>query len=113
MELQVIRLAKQERDSSTVVEESLKRIRRDLDRRIDEIKGDLREKEPKSVKEFEEILDGLREDVDSRMGEARESVDEQLEMGRKEIKKHPLIAVSIAVLVGLIIGMLFGRDSRR
>ena len=113
MELQVSRLAKQEKDSETTAEESLKRIRRDFDKRIDEIKRDLREKEPKSVKEFEEILDGLRENVEGRMGEARETVDEQLEMGRKEIKKHPLMAVLIAVLVGLIMGMLFGRDSRR
>ena len=105
-------MAKQENDLETSSEESINRVRRDLDKRIDEIKTDLRQK-PKSVEELEETLEGLRVDVERKISEAQQYVDHQLESSRREIRRHPLMAVGIAALVGLIIGMLLGRESRR
>jgi ElaB/YqjD/DUF883 family membrane-anchored ribosome-binding protein len=88
-------------------QESLKNARRDIGKRIDKIKADLKEKGPEAIEAVEESLDALKEDLDGRLDDTREGIEDQLEMSRDEIKKHPLMAVGVAVLAGIIVGMLF------
>ena len=46
-------------------------------------------------KEFEAINDG---------------VEEQLETGRRQVREHPFLAVGVAVMAGVIVGMLLGKN---
>lgn len=91
---------------------SLNDIRRDVDKRIEEIKTGLKDKGPEAAKSVEASLDSLRAEIEDRLEEFHDSIDDKLEYGRREIKKQPLMAVGIAVLVGVVVGMLFGNKSK-
>ena len=87
-------------------------IRKDLDKKIDKIKAELKEKGPEAAEAIEESLDALKADLEGRLSDIHESIDDQLEVGRREIRKKPLMAVGVAVLVGVVAGMLLGRKCK-
>jgi ElaB/YqjD/DUF883 family membrane-anchored ribosome-binding protein len=89
-------------------EASLDNIRKDLDKKIDQIKAELMEKGPEASVDIEESLDALKADLESSLRDIHTSIDGKLEIGRREIRKQPLMAVGVAVLVGLVAGMLLG-----
>ncbi len=87
-------------------------IRRDLDKKIEQIKSELKEKGPEAADAIEGQLDALKANLESKLSDMHESIDDQLEVGRREIRKQPLMAVGVAVLVGVIAGMLVGRKCK-
>jgi ElaB/YqjD/DUF883 family membrane-anchored ribosome-binding protein len=105
-------LTKRDKDFEATAEASLEDIRRDLDKKIDQIKAELKEKGPEAAEAIEKSLDGLKANLEDRLGDFHASIDDQLEIGRREIKKQPLMAVGVAVLVGVVAGMLLGRKCK-
>jgi ElaB/YqjD/DUF883 family membrane-anchored ribosome-binding protein len=105
-------LTKRDKDFEATAEASLDDIRRDLDKKIDQIKAELKEKGPEAAEAIEKSLDGLKANLENRLGDFHASIDDQLEIGRREIKKQPLMAVGVAVLVGVVAGMLLGRKCK-
>jgi ElaB/YqjD/DUF883 family membrane-anchored ribosome-binding protein len=79
--------------------------------KIEEMKDELKEKGPEAAGAIEESLEALRESLEGRLGDIHASLDDQLEVGRREIRKQPLMAVGVAVLVGIVAGMLLERKS--
>jgi ElaB/YqjD/DUF883 family membrane-anchored ribosome-binding protein len=102
-------LPKQDEGFEAKAEASLEDIRRDLDNKIDLIKAELKEKGPEAAKAIEESIDALKANLEGRLSDIHASIDDQLEVGRREIRKQPLMAVGVAVLVGVVAGMLLGR----
>lgn len=102
-------MASKQNDSRSAAERSLRETRRDFDKRIDEIRAELREKGPEAVVRVENALNELKGDLQSGFDEIHVRVDDELETGRKEVREHPLLAVGIAVTAGVVIGMLLGR----
>jgi ElaB/YqjD/DUF883 family membrane-anchored ribosome-binding protein len=105
-------LAKPDKDFEARAEASLADIRKDLDKKIDSIKAELKEKGPEAAQAIEQSLDSLKEDLEGRLNYIHESIDDQLEVGRREIRKKPLMAVGVAVLVGVVVGMLLERKCK-
>ncbi len=105
-------MSQRERHSRSAAERSLREARRDFDRRIDEIRAELREKGPEKTDkslmdlkaDLEDTLSEARESLES----ARESYDDALKIGRATIQEQPLTSVGVALAVGVVIGLLFG-----
>jgi ElaB/YqjD/DUF883 family membrane-anchored ribosome-binding protein len=102
-------MAGKQKDSRSAAERSLREARRDFDKRIDEIRADLKEKGPEAIERVESALNELKGDLQSGFDEIHVTVDDEIEAGRREVREHPLLAVGIAVTVGVVIGMLLGR----
>ncbi len=83
----------------------------DLEKGIVGIISLLKNEGPEAVAKAEESLRELNEDLKNRLGDIRDSIDDTLETGRKGIREYPLLAVGLAAGVGIIIGMLLGRNS--
>lgn len=112
-------MANREMHSRSAVERSLREAQRDFDKRIDEIRAELKEKGPEAA---DQSLSDLKVDVADTLREARESFesareslesahksfDDALETGRTTIQEQPLTAVGVAAAVGIVIGLLFG-----
>ena len=105
-------MAKQDKGFEATTEASLADIRKDLDKKIDKIKSELRQKGPEAVEAIEESLNALKADLEGRLSDVHESIDDQLEVGRREIRKKPLMAVGVAVLAGVVVGLLLGRKCK-
>ena len=105
-------MAKRDKDFEARAEASLTDIRKDLDKKIDQIKAELKEKGPEAAEAIEQSLNALKADLEGRLSDIHESIDDQLEVGRREIRKKPLMAVGVAVLVGVVVGMLLGRKCK-
>ncbi len=105
-------MAKRDKGSEAAAEASLEDIRRDLEKKIDQIKAELKEKGPEAAAAIEESLDALKSNLETRLDDFHATIDDQLDAGRREIKKQPLMAVGIAVLVGVVAGMLLGRKCK-
>lgn len=102
-------MPKKDEDFEATAEASLEDVRRDLDKKIDQIKAELKEKGPEAAGAIEESLDALKAGLEGRLSDIHASLDDQLEVGRREIRKQPLMAVGVAVLVGVVAGLLLGR----
>lgn len=87
-------------------DESIREFREDFDRRIDEIRAELKERGPEAVGDVDRSLDDLKEDMQEGFTEVRERFEDRLEIGRREIRVHPLLAVGFAVAVGAVVGAL-------
>ena len=53
-------MTKRDKDFEATAEASLDDIRRDLDKKIDQIKAELKEKGPEAAEAIEKSLDGLK-----------------------------------------------------
>jgi ElaB/YqjD/DUF883 family membrane-anchored ribosome-binding protein len=107
-----INLSKRDKDFEARAEASLGEIRRDLDKKIDQIKAELKEKGPEAAEAIEKSLDALKADLEGKLSDIHQSIDDQLEVGRREIRKQPLMAVGVAALVGVVVGVLLGRKCK-
>src|ERR1022692_2212462 len=87
----------------------MREVRRDFDRRVDEISAELKESGPEAVEEVGMSLDELKEDLQDSFAEIQLRLEDRLETGRREVREHPLLAVGVAVVVGAIVGMLLGK----
>jgi ElaB/YqjD/DUF883 family membrane-anchored ribosome-binding protein len=123
-------MSTRKKDPTSAAERSLRETRRDFDKRIDEIRAELKEKGPevadKSLGDLkaglEERLSDLRESYETAretiesaresFDDARESFDDALATGRTTIQERPLMAVGVALAVGVVIGLLFGPKRR-
>jgi ElaB/YqjD/DUF883 family membrane-anchored ribosome-binding protein len=102
-------MASREKDLRSAAERSLRKTRRDFDKRIDEIRAELKEKGPEAVERVENALNDLKEDLQGGFDEVHGRFEDELEIGRREVRDHPLLAVGIALTVGVVIGMLLGK----
>jgi ElaB/YqjD/DUF883 family membrane-anchored ribosome-binding protein len=57
---------------------------------------------------FEDKFGDVRETIEN----AREGLDDALETGRATIQERPLMAVGVAVVFGVVIGLLVGRKGK-
>ena len=105
-------MAKKEKDLRGAAEHSLRETQKDIERRIDEIRADLKDKGPEAVARIENALTDLREQLQNRFEYFHESFEDKLEMGRKEVREHPLLAIGVALTLGVMIGMLLDRKSK-
>jgi ElaB/YqjD/DUF883 family membrane-anchored ribosome-binding protein len=100
-------------------EKAVKDIKRDLDRRIDAITTELKEKGPEGIEAAERSLGDLKAGFEQRLTDMRETIDDAherfdgaVETGRTTIQERPLMAVGIALAAGVAIGLIFGRRNK-
>jgi ElaB/YqjD/DUF883 family membrane-anchored ribosome-binding protein len=109
-----MQLASKEKDLMGSTDRSLRETRRDFDKRIDAIRAELKQNGPGAVEEAERSLSDLKEDIqrsfEDKYGELHERFENKLEGGRREVRKQPLLAVGVAVMAGLIVGMLLEKS---
>jgi ElaB/YqjD/DUF883 family membrane-anchored ribosome-binding protein len=103
-------LANKERQLRNAAEHSIRETRRDFDKRIDEIRSELRERGPEVVEKVESSLNELKRDLQNDFDAIHGSLDDELETRREQVREHPLLAVGIAVMGGIIVGMLLGKN---
>ena len=103
-------LVNKEKDLRSAAERSLKETRRDFDKRIDEIRAELQEKGPEAVEKVERSLNDLKNDLQNGFDEAHSRLEDELESSIEQVREHPLLAVGIAVMGGVIVGMLLGKS---
>jgi ElaB/YqjD/DUF883 family membrane-anchored ribosome-binding protein len=103
-------LANNEKNLRSAADRSLRETRRDFDKRIDEIRAELKEKGPESVDKIERSLEDLRqdlkEDLQDGYGEIHDRLGDEVEYRRREVREHPLLAVGVAVTFGVLVGMI-------
>jgi len=104
----VILLANREKDLRRGAERSLRHTRKDLEKRIDEIRAELEEIGPEAADKVGRSLNELKSDLQGGFDDANSKFEDDLETGRKEVREHPLLAVGVAVMAGVIVGMLLG-----
>src|SRR5271169_629223 len=106
----MIMLANKEKDLRSAAEKSLRETRRDFDKRIDEIRAELQEIGPEAVEKVERSLNDLKNDLRSGYDDVSSMFEDELESGREQVREHPLLAVGVAVMAGVIVGMLLGKN---
>ena len=90
-------------------DDSLKELKRDFDRRIDEIRAEVREGRRS---EGEESLDLLRDDLERMLSDLGHELVESMEPAREAVRKKPFVALGIALGVGVLLGIILGRKSK-
>jgi len=100
-------LSDKEKDLRSAAERSIRETRKDFDKRIDEIMAELQHGGPGAVEKVGKSLNDLKEDLQSSI---HDKFEDELETGRREVREHPLLAVGIAVMAGVIVGMLLGKS---
>jgi ElaB/YqjD/DUF883 family membrane-anchored ribosome-binding protein len=66
------------------------------------------EKELKEMRKVENYVKDLRRDMDKRLSALREQMGPVRHRTAKTISERPLLAVSVALLVGIALGVSFG-----
>jgi ElaB/YqjD/DUF883 family membrane-anchored ribosome-binding protein len=112
-------MTKSTRNSKADAERAVKDLQKDFEKRIDAIRTELKENDPKAAQAVEKSLSDLKAGMEDRLSDlsdslvyARESFDDALETGRTTIQERPLMAIAIAIAVGVAVGMLLGRKNR-
>jgi len=106
----LLALVNKDKDLRRAADRSIRETRRDFDKRIDEIRAELQKGGAEAVEKAEKSLSDLKEDLQSGFDDIQGSLEDELEIGRKEVREHPLLAVGVAVMAGLIVGMLLGKS---
>lgn len=69
---------------------------------------------PGAAEKVERSLNDLKADLknDLRSGydEVNGRFEDEVENGRDQVREHPLLAVGVAVMAGVIVGMLLGKN---
>jgi ElaB/YqjD/DUF883 family membrane-anchored ribosome-binding protein len=110
-------------NSRTNVERAVREMQKDLDKGIDAIRTELKElkeKGPEAEEAVERSLSDLKEGFEDRLSDihdsfdnAREGFDDAVETGRSTIQERPLMAVGIALALGVVIGLTLGRRNSK
>jgi ElaB/YqjD/DUF883 family membrane-anchored ribosome-binding protein len=110
----MITLANREKDLRNAAARSLRDTRRDFDKRIDEIRAELEAIGPEAAEKVGRSLNDLRadlkDDLQSGFDDVNGRFEDEVESGRKQVREHPLLAVGVAVMAGVIVGMLLGKN---
>ena len=110
-------MVSKEKNLRNAAERYMRETRKDVDRRIDEIRAELKNKGPEAVEKAEKSLNELKEDLENRLqaglqngfDEIQGKFEDEVEEGRREVREHPFLAVGVAVVAGLVLGMLLGK----
>jgi ElaB/YqjD/DUF883 family membrane-anchored ribosome-binding protein len=68
------------------------------------------EKELKQMRKVEDYVKDLRSDIDKRLGDLREQMRPVRHRAAKTITERPLLAVSVAFLVGMAVGVALSKS---
>jgi ElaB/YqjD/DUF883 family membrane-anchored ribosome-binding protein len=102
-------LASKTNEEQNLKDDSLKELKRDFDRRIDELRAEVREGRRSGG---EESLDLLKDDLERMLSDLRHQLDESVEPGREAVREKPFVALGIALGVGVLLGIFLGRKSK-
>jgi len=86
-------------------EDSIKELKKDFERRIDDIRAESGEGVSGAV---DESLDFLKKELEQGLSSLRRQIDETVEPGREAIRDSPFSSVGAAVGAGVIAGVLLG-----
>jgi hypothetical protein len=86
-------LANREKDLRGATEKPMREVGRDLSKRIDEIRAELKNRGPEAVEKVERSLDDLKEDLQGSLSEVNGGFEDKLKMRRDEVGGHPLLEV--------------------
>jgi ElaB/YqjD/DUF883 family membrane-anchored ribosome-binding protein len=86
-------------------EESLRELKKDFDRRIQDLQTEVVEGGSTAV---QESVDFLKNELEQRLSDLRRQVDESVEPGREAIREKPFASVGAALGAGVIAGVLLG-----
>jgi ElaB/YqjD/DUF883 family membrane-anchored ribosome-binding protein len=62
--------------------------------------------------EVRDAAENLREEYDRRVDQVHEQLDQSIDGSRKTVQGHPLIAVGVALTIGIIAGLFIRRQSK-
>jgi len=68
------------------------------------------EKELKQMRKVEDYVKDLRSDIDKRLSDLREQMRPVRHRAAKTITERPLLAVSVAFLVGIAVGVALSKS---
>jgi ElaB/YqjD/DUF883 family membrane-anchored ribosome-binding protein len=106
-------LAARSKSDNHATNDALKELKRDLERRIQDIQAGMEQGETGFA---DESLAALRKEFERRLSDVRVQIDESVEPGREAIRERPLVAVGAALAGGLaagvLLGVLLGRKSK-
>jgi ElaB/YqjD/DUF883 family membrane-anchored ribosome-binding protein len=68
------------------------------------------EKELKQMRKVEDYVKDLRSDIDERLSDLREQMRPVRHRAAKTITERPLLAVSVAFLVGMAVGVALSKS---
>jgi hypothetical protein len=105
----VIMLAGREKDLRNA-ERSLRDTRKYFDKTIDEIRAELQGIEPEIAERVGRSLNDLKNGLQSGIDDINGRFEDEIESGRKQVREHPLLAVGVAVMAGVIVGTLLGKN---
>lgn len=88
-----------------MMDESLRELKKDFDRRIHELQTEVVEEGSGAV---QDSVDFLRNELEQRLSDLRKQVDESVEPGREAIREKPFSSVGAALGAGVIAGVLLG-----
>jgi ElaB/YqjD/DUF883 family membrane-anchored ribosome-binding protein len=98
-------LASRTKDESHETRDSIKELKRDFERRVNDIQADIAEGHEGMA---EEALAALGKELQGRIDNLREQVDESFESSRDAIRSKPITALGAAVATGVVAGLLLG-----
>ena len=114
----MIKMAKSAINSRAEAASVIRDMQRDLDKRIDAIRSDLKTKGPDATESIERSLSDLRTGFGDRLNDMRDSLDnaherfdDAVQTSRTTIQERPLMAVGVAAAVGIMIGLVFSRKN--
>ena len=99
-----------DKDTQSAAEKSIREARRAFDKRVDEIRAELQQGGSDAVEKVEKSLNDLKDDLQSSFDDLHGMFEDELETGRREVREHPLLALGVAVMAGVILGMFLGKS---
>jgi len=94
------------------MDESLRELKKDFDRRIHEIQTEAVEGSTGAVQDSVEFM---KHELEERLSDLRKQIDESVEPGREAIREKPFASVGAAlgagVIAGVLLGLFLGRKS--
>lgn len=94
-------------------DDSIKELKRDFERRIEDIREEAGEGVSGAV---DESIDFLKKELEQGLSSLRRQIDETVEPGREAIREKPFSSVGAAlgagVIAGVLLGVFLGRKSK-
>jgi ElaB/YqjD/DUF883 family membrane-anchored ribosome-binding protein len=94
-------------------DDSIKELKRDFERRIEDIRAEAGEGVSGAV---DESIDFLKKELEQGLSSLRRQIDETVEPGREAIRERPFSSMGAAlgagVIAGVLLGVFLGRKSK-